>query len=100
MAWRWRDFSVGLYVPLLEFNQDVAGGVAPHPPERALHLPRRRTAHRPGCDRGGAGVGVTEFSGVWAYNPISDPVKLYEDRFWVGGFLDSEGNKLWFCSYA
>jgi predicted enzyme related to lactoylglutathione lyase len=31
---------------------------------------------------------------------ISDPVKLYEDKFWVGGFLDSEGNKLWFCSYA
>ena len=31
---------------------------------------------------------------------ISDLVKLYEDRFWVGGFLDSEGNKLWFCSYA
>ncbi len=21
MAWRWRDLSVGLYVPLLEFNQ-------------------------------------------------------------------------------
>ena len=31
---------------------------------------------------------------------ISDPVKLYEGKFWVGGFLDSEGNKLWFCSYA
>jgi predicted enzyme related to lactoylglutathione lyase len=31
---------------------------------------------------------------------ISDPVELYEDRFWVGGFLDSEGNKIWFCSYA
>jgi predicted enzyme related to lactoylglutathione lyase len=31
---------------------------------------------------------------------ISDPVTLYESRFWVGGFLDSEGNKLWFCSYA
>jgi len=31
---------------------------------------------------------------------ISDPVKLYEDKFWVGAFLDSEGNKLWFCSYA
>ena len=31
---------------------------------------------------------------------ISDPVQLYEDKFWVGGFLDSEGNKLWFCSYA
>jgi predicted enzyme related to lactoylglutathione lyase len=31
---------------------------------------------------------------------ISDPVKLYGGKFWVGGFLDSEGNKLWFCSYA
>jgi predicted enzyme related to lactoylglutathione lyase len=31
---------------------------------------------------------------------ISDPVKLYEDKFWVGAFLDSEGNKIWFCSYA
>ena len=28
---------------------------------------------------------------------ISDPVKRYEDAL-VGGFLDSEGNKLWFCS--
>jgi catechol-2,3-dioxygenase len=31
---------------------------------------------------------------------ISDPVELYENKYWVGGFLDSEGNKLWFCSYA
>jgi hypothetical protein len=31
---------------------------------------------------------------------ISDPVKLYEEKFWVGGFLDSEGNKIWFSSYA
>jgi hypothetical protein len=28
---------------------------------------------------------------------ISDPVQVY-DEFYVGGFLDSEGNKLWFCS--
>jgi len=28
---------------------------------------------------------------------ISDPVQLFDD-FWVGSFLDSEGNKLWFCS--
>jgi hypothetical protein len=28
---------------------------------------------------------------------ISDPVTLY-DEFYVGSFLDSEGNKLWFCS--
>jgi predicted enzyme related to lactoylglutathione lyase len=31
---------------------------------------------------------------------ISDPVKLYGGKGWVGGFLDSEGNKLWFCSHA
>jgi predicted enzyme related to lactoylglutathione lyase len=31
---------------------------------------------------------------------ISDPVQLYKDKFLVGAFLDSEGNKLWFCSYA
>lgn len=30
---------------------------------------------------------------------ISDPVQLYDD-FHVGSFLDSEGNKLWFCSPA
>ena len=28
---------------------------------------------------------------------ISDPVQPY-DEFYVGSFLDSEGNKLWFCS--
>ena len=30
---------------------------------------------------------------------ISDPVKVY-DKNPVGAFLDSEGNKLWFCSDA
>lgn len=28
---------------------------------------------------------------------ISDPLAVY-DEFHVGSFLDSEGNKLWFCS--
>lgn len=32
---------------------------------------------------------------------ISDGVSLYEeDLFYIGAFLDSEGNKLWFCSAA
>lgn len=30
---------------------------------------------------------------------ISDPVAQY-DEAWVGGFFDSEGNKLYFCSTA
>ena len=30
---------------------------------------------------------------------IADPVQAYPDEgFYVGSFLDSEGNKLWFCS--
>lgn len=32
---------------------------------------------------------------------ISDAVQRYEDgRYWVGALVDSEGNKLWFCSEA
>ncbi len=46
-------------------QEDLAGGVAPRPFERALHLPQHRVA-RPGCDRGRAKLGLTEFSGVWA----------------------------------
>lgn len=29
---------------------------------------------------------------------ISDPVQLYDGKFLLGSFLDSEGNKLWICS--
>ena len=31
---------------------------------------------------------------------IADPVQLYDECHLVGSFLDSEGNKLWFCSYV
>jgi hypothetical protein len=31
---------------------------------------------------------------------ISDPVQVYDEVHLVGSFLDSEGNKLWFCSFA
>lgn len=29
---------------------------------------------------------------------IRDAVQLYDDGYNIGSFLDSEGNKLWFCS--
>lgn len=29
---------------------------------------------------------------------IADPVDTYDNDFLVGSFLDSEGNKIWFCS--
>jgi hypothetical protein len=34
--------------------KNITGGLEPYPPERPLHLSRRRTAHRPGRHRGGA----------------------------------------------
>ncbi len=47
-------------------DPDIAGGLAAHPAERALHLPERRQDDRPGCARGGAGAGMTEISAVLA----------------------------------
>ncbi len=31
---------------------------------------------------------------------IPDPVQIYDENHLVGSLLDSEGNKLWFCSYV
>jgi len=31
---------------------------------------------------------------------ISDPVEIYDRTHAVGSFLDTEGNKIWFCSYV
>ena len=31
---------------------------------------------------------------------ISDPVEIYDRTHAVGSFLDTEGNKIWFCSYT
>jgi catechol 2,3-dioxygenase-like lactoylglutathione lyase family enzyme len=45
------------------------------------------TDHAPDTEKALREKGVT----------ISDPVQAY-DEFYVGSFLDSEGNKLWFCS--
>ena len=51
-------------------QEDIAGGLAPHPSERALQIPRGRADHRSRCDHSWAGDGVTEFSRVWAYTPL------------------------------
>jgi hypothetical protein len=31
---------------------------------------------------------------------VSDPVQVYDEGHYVGSFLDSEGNKIWFCSFV
>ena len=47
------------------------------------------TDHAPDTERELVARGVT----------VADPVLPYPDEgFYVGSFLDSEGNKLWFCS--
>ena len=47
------------------------------------------TNHAPDTERELVARGVT----------VADPVLPYPDEgFYVGSFLDSEGNKLWFCS--
>ncbi len=51
-------------------HANITSGVAAYPVKRALHLLKRRKAHRPGCARGGIVSGVTEISGVPAYNPF------------------------------
>jgi hypothetical protein len=50
--------------------KDTASGITDV--ERALHVPKRRQGDQPGpgCARGRAGVGMTEFSAVPAYNPV------------------------------
>ena len=45
------------------------------------------TEHAPNTEKRLRALGVA----------IADPVQPYDD-FYVGSFLDSEGNKLWFCS--
>ena len=64
------------------------GGAAEKSPYPRLTV---AVADAPRMERELAARGVT----------ISDAVQLYEDGcYWVGAFLDSEGNKLWFCSEA
>jgi len=46
------------------------------------------TDHAPATETALTARGVT----------IADLVQAYDDGFYVGSYLDSEGNKLWFCS--
>lgn len=46
------------------------------------------------CDHAPATEAALRERGV----TIADPVQAYDDGFYIGSLLDSEGNKLWFCS--
>jgi len=80
-------FALGGLTILLKPLAGPGGGAGKSP------YPRRTfaVADAPRMERELAARGVT----------ISDAVQRCEDdHYWVGAFLDSEGNKLWFCSEA
>ena len=61
------DFDDGQrfeFLSLSETELTLAGSLAAHPAKRTLHLPERRQHDRPGRAPGGAGVWMTEISGV------------------------------------
>jgi len=60
--------------------KDTASGITDV--ERALHVPKRRQGDRPGpgCARGRAGVGMTEFSAGPACNPTQLPLMRVAKR--------------------
>lgn len=67
----------------------VAGGWYARPSAQLNPRITFATEHAPDTEQALLARGVT----------VSDPVQAYpQEGFFVGGFLDSEGNKLWFCS--
>lgn len=75
-------YQLGTTILMLKDNWYGAPTAEPNPRITLAceHAPATETALR--------GRGVT----------IADPVQAYDDGFYIGSFLDSEGNKLWFCS--
>jgi len=77
-------YRVGQTILMLKANWDVPPTEAPNPRVTIETENARET------EKGLRARGVV----------ISDPVQVYDQNHYVGSFLDSEGNKLWFCSYV
>jgi len=77
-------YRVGQTILMLKANWDVPPTEAPNPRVTIETENARET------EKGLRARGVV----------ISDPVQVYDQDHYVGSFLDSEGNKLWFCSYV
>ena len=79
-------YSLGNVILMLK---PVADGWYAQPSDQLNPRLTIATDHAPGTERELLARGVT----------VSNPVQAYHDEgFYVGGFLDSEGNKIWFCS--
>jgi len=77
-------YRVGQTILMLKANWDVPPTEAPNP-RVTIETENAREAEKSLRARGVV---------------ISDPVQVYDQDHYVGSFLDSEGNKLWFCSYV
>jgi predicted enzyme related to lactoylglutathione lyase len=77
-------YALGQTILMLKTNSDVPPTEAPNPRVTIETEDARATEKS------------LRASGV----VISDPVQVYDEKHYVGSFLDSEGNKLWFCSFV
>ena len=77
-------YRVGDTILMLKANSDVSRTQTPNP-RVTIETENARDTEK----------GLRERGVV-----ISDPVQVYDEVHWVGSFLDTEGNKLWFCSYT
>ena len=77
-------YRIGDTVLMLKANSDVSPTQTPNP-RVTIETENARDTEK----------GLRERGVV-----ISDPVQVYDEVHWVGSFLDTEGNKLWFCSYT
>ncbi len=77
-------FALGQTILMLKTNSDVPPTDVPNPRVTIETEDARET------ERNLRASGVV----------IADPVQIYDEKHYVGSFLDSEGNKLWFCSFV
>ena len=77
-------FQIGETILMLKSDSDQSPTLNPNPRVTLQVADARRTE----ADLKKSGV------------TISDPVEVYDGNHLVGSFTDSEGNKIWFCSYA
>ena len=77
-------YRVGDTILMLKANSDVSPTQTPNP-RVTIETENARDTEK----------GLRERGVV-----ISDPVQVYDEVHWGGSFLDTEGNKLWFCSYT
>jgi catechol 2,3-dioxygenase-like lactoylglutathione lyase family enzyme len=77
-------YALGQTILMLKADSDVPPTKEPNPRVTI------ETDHAPEMEKAFRARGVV----------IPAAVRVYDEKHYVGSFLDSEGNKLWFCSFV